>query len=55
MRAKINSAAAELREEHKAKRLRWNVEDNKRIIRPYPKHKEADAVLANNGGRHLDP
>ena len=46
MRAKINSAVAEIREEHKSKRLKWNVEDVQRIIRPYPKHKEVDAVLA---------
>ena len=36
MRAKMNFAVAEVREEHKANRLRWNVEDIQRIIRPYP-------------------
>ena len=36
MRAKINSAVADIREEHDAKRLSWAVEDIQRIIRPYP-------------------
>ena len=45
MRAKINSAVAEIREEHNAKRLSWNVEDIQRIIMPYPKHQKVDAVL----------
>ena len=47
MRAKISSAVAEIREEHSAKRLSWNVEDIKRIIKPYPINKKADAVLRN--------
>ena len=38
MRTNINSAVADIREEHNAKRLSWTVEDIKRIIRPYPKH-----------------
>ena len=46
MRAKINSAVAEVQEEIAAKRLGWNVEDVKRIIRPYPKNEQVDAVLA---------
>ena len=45
MRAKINSAFKEIREEHSAKRLSWNVEDIKRIIKPYPINKKVDAVL----------
>ena len=47
MRAKINSAVATVREEHNAKRLSWNVEDIKRIIRPYPINRQGDAVLRN--------
>ena len=39
MRTNINSAVADIREEHNAKRLSWTVEDIKRIIRPYPKNK----------------
>ena len=45
MRSKINSAVAEIREEHNARRLSWNVEDIQRIILPYPKHEKVDAVL----------
>ena len=45
MRAKIKSAVKEIREEHSAKRLMWNVEDVQRIIKPYPIHKKVDAVL----------
>ena len=45
MRAKIISAVADIREEHNAKRLSWNVEDIQRIIMPYPKHQKVDAVL----------
>ena len=45
MRSKINSAVAEIREEHNAKRLSWNVEDLQRIIRPYPTNTKVDAVL----------
>ena len=46
MRAKINSSAAEVEEEVAAKRLGWNVEDVKRIIKPYPKNEQVDAFLA---------
>ena len=35
LRTNINSAVKEIREEHSAKRLSWNVEDIKRIIKPY--------------------
>ena len=45
MRSKINSAVAEIREEHNARRLSWNVEDIQRIIPSYPKHQKADAAL----------
>ena len=45
MRAKINSAVAELREEYSAGRIGWNVEDVKRIIKPYPINKQVDAIL----------
>ena len=47
MRAKINSTVKNVREEHNAKRLMWNVEDVQRIIKPYPIHKKVDAVLRN--------
>ena len=45
MRAKINSAVKEIREEHSAGRIGWNVEDIKRIIKPYPADKKVDAIL----------
>ena len=45
MRAKIKSAVKEIREEHSAKRLMWNVEDVQRIIRPYPINQQIDAAL----------
>ena len=47
MRAKINSAVAEVKDEVEAGRLRWTAEDVRRVIRPYPKHKHVDAVLAH--------
>ena len=46
MRAKINSAVAEVAEEVAADRLHWNVADVKRLILPYPKKAEVDAILA---------
>ena len=36
-----------MEEEFAANRLGWNVEDLKRIIMPYPKSKQVDAILAN--------
>ena len=45
MRTKINSAGKETREEHSAKRPSWNVEDIKRIIKPYPINHKVDAAL----------
>ena len=36
MRAKLNFAVKEVREEHSAGRLGWNVDNIKRIIKPYP-------------------
>ena len=47
MRATINSAVKEIREEHSAGRIGWNVEDIKRIIKPYPTNKQVDAILRN--------
>ena len=49
MRSKINSAVAEVREEVRAGRLGWSFEDVQRLILPYPKHKEVDAVLERLG------
>ena len=45
MRANINAAVDEVREEHNANRLNWTMEDIQRIIMPYPAHKHVDAVL----------
>ena len=47
MRAKINFAVKEIREEHSAGRIGWSVEDVKRIIKPYPINKQVDAILRN--------
>ena len=47
MRANIYSAVAEIREEVAANRLGWNVEGLKRIIMPYPKRAQVDAILMN--------
>ncbi len=49
MRQKINSAVAEVREEHQAGRLKWSFENVQRLIREYPKHPHTDAVLARLG------
>ena len=54
MRTKIVSAVAEIREEHNAKRVSWNMEYIQRIIRPYPK-KASRCDPREHGGRHLDP
>ena len=45
MRTKINAAVAEVYEEFREGRLRWNVHDVKRLIKPYRKHKHIDAIL----------
>ena len=45
MRAKINSAVAEVREEVAANRIGWSMEELKRIIMPYPKRPKVDAIL----------
>ena len=45
MRAKINAAVKEVRDEYNANRINWTVEDTQRIIMPYPTHKHVDAVL----------
>ena len=45
MRTTINATVKEVREEHKANRLNWTMEDIQRIIMPYPAHKHVDAVL----------
>ena len=45
MRPKTNIAVKEVREEHSAGRLGWNVEDIQRIIKPYPPQPNVDAVL----------
>ena len=47
MRANINFAVNEVREEHRAKRLNWNMYDIKRIIKSYPPQPRVDAVLRN--------
>ena len=49
MRAKINSAVAEVRAEVAANRLGWNMADVQRIILPYPKHRHVDAILERLG------
>ena len=45
MRANINAAVKDVREEHNAIRLNWAVGDVQRIIRPYPINQHVDAVL----------
>ena len=50
MRAKICSAVAEVREEVAANRLGWNVEDVKRLMKPYPKRSGVDETLERLGG-----
>ena len=49
MRAKIDPAVAEVKEEVKAGRLGWNVKDVQRVIRPYPKRGRVDAILERQG------
>ncbi len=49
MRAKINSAVAEVKAEVAAGRLGWSAQDVQRVIRPYPKHKHVDAILGLQG------
>jgi hypothetical protein len=49
MRAKIDSAVAEVKAEVAAGRLGWSVKDVQRVIRPYPKHKHVDAILELQG------
>ena len=49
MRKKVNSAVAEVREEVAQGRLTWCYTGCTRLIRPYPKHKHVDDVLANLG------
>jgi hypothetical protein len=49
MRAKIDSAVAEVKAEVAAGRLCWSLADVQRVIRPYPKHKHVDAVLELQG------
>ena len=49
MRAKINSAVAEVKAEVAAGRLGWNVQDVQRLIRPYPKHRHVDEILERQG------
>ena len=49
MRAKINAAVAEVQEEVAAGRLQWNVCNVQRLILPYPKKAEVDALLAKQG------
>ena len=45
MRTKINAAVADVREEHNAKRLSWNMDYIQRLIRPYPINNQVDAAL----------
>ena len=49
MRTKINAAVADVYEEVRAGRLRWNLQDVKRLIQPYRKHKHIDAILEKMG------
>ena len=49
MRAKINSAVADVRREVLAGRLRWSNADVNRLIKPYPKRRKVDEVLAAIG------
>ena len=45
MRAKINVAVNEVREEHNANRLNWTVEDIQHTIRPHPINQQVEAAL----------
>ena len=47
MRTKINSAVADAREEHNAKRLSWNMRDIQRLIRPYPINRKSMRPFGN--------
>ena len=47
MRDKVNSAVAEVRDEFAAGRLSWTRGNVQRLILPYPKRKEVDAIPAS--------
>ena len=49
MREKVDSAAAEVREEVEAGRLRWCYKDIMNLVLPHPRHGKVDDVLANLG------
>ena len=46
MRANMNFAVADIREQHNAKRFSSNVEEIKRTSRQYPVHRGVDRALA---------
>ena len=54
MCSKINSAVAEVREEHKANIPKWNAWDIGRFIRPSPSHQHR-CVPCEHRGRLFDP
>ena len=54
MRAKTDSAVAEVNEEVNAGRLGWNVKDVQRVIRPYP-NRARRLDLGAAGRRHVVP
>ena len=49
MRAKINAAVADVREEVRAGRLKWTYDSVRRLLRPYPKRGKVDRVLEKIG------
>ena len=55
MRDNVNSAVAEVRDEFAAGRLSWTRGNVQRLILPYPKRKEVDAILARiDDDTHLE-
>jgi hypothetical protein len=49
MRPKINDELTAVAEEVKSGGLPWTLKDVKRLIKPYPKNKKVDKILANLG------
>ena len=49
MREKVNAAVAEVRAGVQVVRLRWCVNDIRRLIRSYPPHQHVDTILAALG------
>ena len=55
LRAKVDAAVAEVREECRKGRLKWTYNDVKLLIHEYEQNKEADAVLQRLGDEVLGP